>query len=264
MPTTDMKPPSMNMRQSVESGIFDHNRFFETIAEQRGSHFERRLRFQMQYLYGSLPLRGARVLDIGGGEGLHSFYAVSRGAESAVILEPQGDGGDQQMNAAFASLKAALECDVVHLYRTRLQDYPPSEEQYDLIFIQDAINHFDERACISLRSSQRSREIYQELFHAIARLLRPGGLLSMSDCSSRNLFPAIGLKNPFDRNIEWQKHQPPQEWIKLAICAGLEARSIRWSSPSILGEVGKSIIGNQVGSWFFTSHFNIVFEKQTN
>ena len=50
------------------------------------------LQFHLKTLFKSTALENRRVLDIGGGSGLHSFYAACMGAKEVVCLEP-GNGG---------------------------------------------------------------------------------------------------------------------------------------------------------------------------
>ncbi|MCB0074536.1 MAG: hypothetical protein KDE20_23890, partial [Caldilineaceae bacterium] len=125
----------------------------------------------------------------------------------------------------------------------------------------DAINHFAESACITLRRSEQSREVYAAIFAKIAEVLRPNGQLILSDCSSRNLFPLLGWRNPFDPAIEWEKHQPPSVWTELAAAKGLRRCNLRWSSPTRFGSLGQTLLGNAAASWFFTSHFVMLFQR---
>ncbi|MGP1274869.1 MAG: class I SAM-dependent methyltransferase [Caulobacterales bacterium] len=239
--------------------------YFKTMGEALGSRMERRLRQQMRFLYRDCDFTGKTVLDIGGGIGLHAFYAVMHGAKSAVVIEPEGDGGHNEMIATFNRLRDALGTDNAELIQTTFQHYQQADHVFDVILVQNAINHFDEPACITLRESAESRASYEAIFRDMASLLAPGGTLVMSDCSSTNFFPAIGLKtNPFDPNIEWHKHQPPSVWAAIAKEHGLEQHSLRWSTPAILGEPGQFLLGSSALTWFFTSHFVLTFRKQAS
>lgn len=235
---------------------------FLQVVERRFGHRRRvRVAHQMSFLYKQTQFRDGTVLDIGGGIGLHSFYAISKGASKVTIIEPEGDGGHDQMLATFRKIRADLGDPNVELVQNRFQDFAARGKAFDIVLIQDAINHFDEEACISLHKSQGSVEIYDSLFEQIAALVAPGGHLVLSDCSPRNLFPALGLKNPFDPNIEWHKHQPPSIWAYLAGKNGLIETGRRWSSPARFGLLGCKLLSNAPLSWFFTSHFVLTFQK---
>jgi 2-polyprenyl-3-methyl-5-hydroxy-6-metoxy-1,4-benzoquinol methylase len=235
--------------------------FFQLMRQDRGPHAEMRLRHQMGFLYRDVDFTNARVLDIGGGIGLHSFFAIAKGAAYATLIEPEGDGGHNTMIATFNRYRQSLATSRAELIQTTLQNFTPPGSGFDVVLIQDAINHFDEAACIMLRQSSESRAIYTAIFAKIASLIARGGHLILSDCSSRNLFPALGMRNPIDRAIEWHKHQPPSVWATLAREHGLERKSLRWSTPARLGSIGKVVFGNAPASWFFTSHFVLTMSK---
>lgn len=238
--------------------------YFSRLGTLRGARSERRLRHQMPFLYKSIDFRGKTVLDVGGGTGLHSLYASANGAAHATIIEPEGDGGHHEMIATFEKLCAALGVGNVDLIQTTIQEFCAPTAEFDIVLVQDAINHFNEPACVTLHNSQESWEVYDEIFRGIADLVKPGGYVQLSDCSSKNLFPLFGLLNPFDPQIEWHKHQPPSMWTKLAKLHGLELVDLRWSSPALFGPVGQVLFGNAFASWFFTSHFVATFMKQAS
>jgi hypothetical protein len=236
-------------------------KYFETLGKIRGKNAERRLRFQMWHLYKTLDFKGKVVLDIGGGDGLHSFYALSQGARSAVVLEPEGDGGDTEMNATLLSLQRHLGESNIVLMKETFQKFEAKIGSVDLVIIHDAINHLDEQACITLRRSVESREKYDMIFRKLSTIIVEGGFLVIADCSPNNIFPAIGLRNPFDPNIQWEKHQAPDLWFKLASKFGFTKTRLDWSTPSILGKYLGPILNNEQFAWFYTSHFQLILQK---
>ncbi len=237
------------------------DQYLSLLTKADGERACRQLRHLMEFIYEGIDFKGKRVLDIGGGTGRHSFYALAQGAASATIIEPEGDGGEATMIATFKGWKEALGNPNVTLIQTTFQEYSPPEEGFDIVLSQDSVNHFDEPACITLRTSAQSRETYDNIFRKIASVTSPGGLLVLTDCSSSNLFPCLGFRNPFDPAIEWNKHQPPSVWSALAREHGFTQTSLRWSSPSRLGSVGLTLLSSAVAAWFFTSHFVMTFRK---
>jgi SAM-dependent methyltransferase len=233
--------------------------YFSTIEKLSGERELKRLRHQMEYLYNTVDFKGKTVLDIGGGTGYHALYASKCGAKSCIIIEPESDGGHDAMIKKFEIMRKEMGVSNVELLQTTIQDYQIPERGFDIVLIHNAINHFDEAACITLRTSDKSKAIYREVFKSIAKLVNSGGLLLVSDCSSNNLYPKLGLKNPIDPSIEWHKHQPPAEWAKLAAQEGLMLQTVRWTSPTRFGKWGQMLFGNAVGAWFFTSHFLATF-----
>ena len=176
-----------------------------------------------------------------------------------MIIEPESDGSHTAMIKKFEIMRGEMGLDNVELLQTTIQDYQIPSRGFDIVLIHNAINHFDETACITLRNSEGSKAIYRDVFKSIARLVDAGGLLHISDCSSNNLYPKLGLKNPIDPSIERHKHQPPAEWAKLAAEERLNLQTVRWTSPTRFGKWGQVLFGNPVGAWFFTSHFLATF-----
>ncbi len=56
----------------------------------------------LDWLFKGTSLDNALVYDIGGGNGLISFYAAERGAKAAICVEPLGDGSRNDMLSDFA------------------------------------------------------------------------------------------------------------------------------------------------------------------
>jgi len=68
--------------------------------------------------------------------------------------------------------------------------------------------------------------------------MRKGGKLIILDVSNRNIFPTLGLNNPFEKNIEWFKHRSPEYWAELLSQCGFGAPKISWPSGRLLRYFG--------------------------
>ena len=73
------------------------------------------LRFYLDYIFDGVPLAGRRVLDIGAGDGVYSFYAAATGAARVVALEPEAEGSSPGVTAKFSHLSEVLRLDSVEL-----------------------------------------------------------------------------------------------------------------------------------------------------
>lgn len=237
--------------------------YFRLARSALGVRGESRLRHQMSFLYDQIDFQDKRVLDIGGGAGRHTFYAAASGAAEVVTIEPEADGGHDHMHTDFYNWRDALGAVNTQLVDATLQSYVGDGRRFDLVLIQDAINHFDEAACIDLHRLEQARSAYADIFRRISDLTEVNGRMIISDCSPHNLFPQIGIRNPFDPAIEWHKHQTPEIWTDIAKRCGLECCRTRWSTPARLGAVGAALLGNRLGSYLFTSHFVSDFVKVT-
>lgn len=235
------------------------DRYFE-VAERgtaRGNH-----RFYVNYLFEGVDFRGKTMLDVGGGDGMLSFYAACAGAAEVVCLEPEIAGSATGMNAAFQRTSSFLGHANVQLLPDRLHDYKCSDSSFDIILLHASINHLDEDACIRLRRDRDAQSSYERLFGKLASLARPGAVLLVVDCAQRNLFGDLHIANPFAPMIEWRKHQSPKLWARLLAHAGFVNPAIRWSSFNTLRTAGRLLLGNPVAAYCLTSVFCLRMERR--
>jgi 2-polyprenyl-3-methyl-5-hydroxy-6-metoxy-1,4-benzoquinol methylase len=216
-----------------------------------------RLRTYGEYLYRDIPLKGASLLDIGGGSGVFSLYAAASGASRVVCLEPEAAGSLKGKREKFLEVAHACGITGVEMRPDTLQDFDAGGERFDVVLLHASINHLDEDACIRIRRDPAAREVYRRLFEMIAGLIVPGGHLLMTDCTPNNLWPALHLKNPMAPWIEWHKHQPPEVWRDLGQEVGLRPYSLRWTAPSMLGGFGRVLMGNRLGAYITIGAFRL-------
>jgi len=219
------------------------------------------LRFHLENLFGGIDFKNKAILDIGGGSGLYSFYAACMGAKEVVCLEPEGEGSSSRVTEKFQQLSSQLKNDNVTLEPTTLQAYESDGKTFDIILLYNSINHLDEPACINLLHDDSSKAVYRKIFSKISSLSNNGARLIICDCSRRNFFSALGIRNPIAPTIEWHKHQAPELWADLLSDVGFINPKIRWSSFNGLRSCGKVLLGNRLMTYFLTSHFCLAMDK---
>ena len=220
------------------------------------------LRFYLKnYLFKGMDFRNKRILDIGGGDGVNSFFAVISGAR-AVVLEPGDDGSTLGVQAKFLEMRNYLNLtkDEIELFSTRLQDYE-SSEKFDIVLLHNSINHIDEEACVDLLERQEARDVYSSIFRKIASLVNVGGVIIVTDCARANFWPSVGLVNPVARSIEWHKHHAPETWSGLLTRAGFVETSISWTSFNTLRWLGRYLLGNKYLNYFLLGHFRLEMRR---
>jgi SAM-dependent methyltransferase len=213
------------------------------------------LRFYLDYLFEGVPLAGRRLLDVGAGDGVYSFYAAAAGAERVVALEPEADGSTVGVTGKFTRLGEVLGLDSVELRPETFQDFDPGDERFDVLFLHAAINHLDESATMAIGHDEAARQTYRSLFSKLASMGAPGAKLVASDASRHNLFARLPIRNPLAPTIEWEKHQTPETWARLLADAGFGDARVRWNSLNALRRPGRVLLGNRVAAWLLDSTF---------
>lgn len=210
----------------------------------------------------SISFKGKTVLDIGGGQGLLSFYAASAGARKVICLEPEHDGSTKGMIEKFNETCFSLNLNDIELHAKTFQDYDPGQEKFDIIISHNSINYLNEDACVKLLYDNSSMQVYEDLSRKIYDISNDDAVLIICDCSRYNFFSMLKIKNPIVPTIEWRKHQSPETWAKIFRKAGFGTKKIKWSSFNSLGVLGRLILGNKIISFFMMSHFKLIMVKK--
>lgn len=235
--------------------------YFRTVIQSAGFTPEGG-RFYLERLFRGIDLTGKRVLDIGGGRGVFSYYAACMGAAQVVCLEPQGAGGKSDMHAIFAETGRQLPgLDNIRLEVDTIQNYDPGDDDFDVILMHASINHIDEDACIRLHTDEAAREVYRGIFRKIAGMCAPGGHLIAADVSRLNFFGHLGVKNPLAPYIEWHKHQPPSLWARLLADAGFVNPRVSWQNRKRGHRLIRALLDNPVAAYFETSYFCLTMDR---
>jgi SAM-dependent methyltransferase len=230
--------------------------YFRVVSAEWPQARQGNLDFYLSYLFEGVPLEGARVLDIGAGDGIYSLYAVAAGARELVALEPEAAGSGSGVRDRFERAAARLGGEV-DLRAERLEDYDPGGEGFDVVLSHSSINHLDEPACIALHRSEAARGAYRRLLARIASMTEPGGTLLVFDAQRSNMFSRLPVRHPIARSIEWEKHQPPEVWADLLREVGFERERVTWHSFNTLRTPGRRLLGNRLASWFLGTGFRL-------
>lgn len=236
--------------------------FYKAVVESGFYSNATRLEFRLNSIFKGVDFTGKTVLDIGGGIGLLSFFALYKGANSVVILEPEGTGSNSKLYDKFLELKKKLnfqDKDVSFVPQT-FQEYS-TMQNYDIIVMHDSINHLDEEACMTLNTSIDSERKYDHILKKVSNISNAGTQVIICDCARSNFFSCLKIKNPFAPTIEWNKHQNPGLWIRLFEKQNFKLQGVTWRSLNRLGKLGNVLFSNKFSSFFFDSHFCVVMIK---
>ena len=220
----------------------------------------RKLGFYLQRLFEGVRFEGARVLDIGAGNGVFSFWMAANGARSVTSIEPELEGSAGGMWGTFDHIKRQMGLDNVTLERTTLQNFEGGGRSFDVILMHNSINHLDEGACLRLPDADAA-ETYRSLFRKCLRLTDRQGTVVIADCSRHNLFGTIGIRNPLAPSIDWRVHQTPRVWRELLEQSGFSVQRLSWTTLSALRYPGVWLLDNPLAAYFLFSHFSMVLRR---
>jgi 2-polyprenyl-3-methyl-5-hydroxy-6-metoxy-1,4-benzoquinol methylase len=247
---------TIQMKIAEDNEVFLNAMIKEKLYSNKGN-----LQFHLDTLFAGIDFKNKKFLDIGGGSGLHSFYAACRGAKEVIYLEPGAQGSSLMEIVKFKKLSNRIKYDAVTPEPTTLQAFVSHSKMFDIILLHNSINHLDEEACINLLKDDSAKTIYRDMFRKIHSLSNKGAKLIICDCSRYNFFAFLGVRNPIYPTIEWHKHQAPEVWVGLLGDVGFENPKIRWSSFDRLRQWGKVFIGNKLMAYFLSSHFCLTMDK---
>ena len=236
--------------------------YYSTVVSKGLYTNRRNLKGFVQTVFQGYDVSHKAVLEVGGGNGLLSFFAASMGAHEVVCLEPEADGSRSGINKGFEQVKNALSLSNVFLKQTTFQAYEPKGKRFDLILLYNSVNHLDEEACIRLQEDPRAKTLYLGLFRRLNEMLNPSGSVIICDANRHNFFDRLGFKSPIVPTIDWRKHQAPEIWSDLLKIEGFSEPRISWTTFNCLGSLGRILLGNRVCSYFLTSHFRLGMTKR--
>ncbi len=236
------------------------SRFEELHQTLNLSHhpFKRSLLY-LEWAFKNIDFKGKRVLDVGGGNGIYSYFAKFKGADYCLNLEPFGAGsGNFNIldDKAFSDLSIDIE-------PITIQDYQ-GDRPFDVMILHDSVNHLNEDLYERIHKDGEAYNLYSKLIAKLRSLVVTEGHVIVSDCSRKNLFDAIGVRNPFAPTIDWNLHQHPSLLIKLFEENGFELLRLRWSPFKRFDRFGHFI--SKLGfpaAYFLQSHFNLVFRAKS-
>ncbi len=230
---------------------------FKQLHCERGlsHHPYRRSKLYLKWAFKNINFKGKRVLDIGGGNGIFSYYAKYSGADYCLNLEPFASGSGN-INILGKTSSADLKIDTQNL---TLQAYN-TDSKFDIVILHDSINHLNEEVFSTIHESWSAYQTYSSLVSKIRSFTTINGQVLVADCSRLNFFAVLGLKNPIAPSIEWHIHQHPDILIRLFEENDFKIEQLRWSPFKRFDKFGHILckFGFPL-SYFMQSHFNMLF-----
>jgi SAM-dependent methyltransferase len=192
-----------------------------------------RLEFRVRDTFRNISWQGKEVCEIGCGRGDYGIYMALNGARHVVALEPSAEGSTDAKTVHLRNRVEKLAMSNYTLLETKVEDCELEPESFDLIFGIQVIEHIHE-TFEDLAFDPAARKSYEKAFARFYRLLRPGGVLLLTDYSRRNVWTLLQkvfgpkFRGPLTRVIDWQMHQHPRTWKIRAEETGFSRTDLWW------------------------------------
>ena len=224
------------------------------IANARGYQY-----YFARYIFNGINLKNRKLLDVGGGNGIASFFAcASEPSCSAKIVDPIDDGSNIRMRNQYNTLKQNFIADNVSYFEGYAHELN-EDEYFDIILLHNSINHIGEDLVESILDDPNSRNEYKSRLNKILDHAKSDCVIIISDCANRNLCGDLNIWNPVAPSIEWHLHQQPETWQSLLGEVGLEHVKTTWTSRKEFGSIGGFLFSNKLCAYLLNSHFCSIY-----
>jgi len=228
---------------------------FDSILASAGIERSKGYDFYFKnYIFNNIELNNKSILDVGGGNGIASFFAVHNNPTcKSLVVDPLEDGSNLKMQKQYSNLlkKYPNRVNFFNGYTDELSN----NEKYDIILMHNSINHIGEDLLEKMDTNKIAKTEYALRLKAILKKSKPGAILIVSDCANRNFWGDLNLKNIFSPTIEWHLHKQPHEWQSLLESIGCKHINTNWTARREFGYFGKYCLSTKLVSYFFHSHF---------
>ena len=220
-----------------------------------GYHF-----YFKNYIFDKINLKNKKLLDLGGGNGLASFFAYNEEKTcKCTIVDPFADGSHKQMSLQFEKLSNFFD-NAVALHNDYI-DTLPENIKFDLILMHNSINHIGEDIISDMDTNKKSQDEYSRRLSQILERANSNAIIIVADCSSDNFWNDLRIKNFFAPTIDWNLHKPPYVWQNLIENFGFKHISTKWTARRELLSFGKILLSNFYASYMINSSFVSVYKK---
>lgn len=225
-------------------------------AARSGYRSKKRYSARCEFLFQNINLHGKRVLDVGCGRGTFALWAGMQGASYVLGIEPESSGSTEGTFVRFRETIGQLQLEnVIEARSSFLSDIKVSDGRFDVAVLYNVINHLNEVAVVNLHRDESAALEYLDVLRHLRKILADGAFVIVSDCSRRNFWNDVGIRNPLAPTIEWNKHQSPPVWISIFRRAGFQLHDLRWSQLYPAG----GLSSNWPVQYFSVSHFTLRF-----
>ena len=212
------------------------------------------------YIFEGIDIKNKSLMDFGGGNGIASFFAVhSDRSCNCTIVDPFSEGSNAQMINQYRQL-SKIYGNIVKLHNDYV-DTLPVDDKFDLILMHNSINHVGEDIIELVESNKEHWDQYLTRLEPVILRAKKGAHIVIADCSNKNFWNDLGIRNPLAPNIDWNLHHRPQVWRRMLKELGCSHSETRWTARREFLAPGKFMLANRFFNYFLGSHFVSVYKK---
>ena len=236
--------------------------YFDSVLKNAGISRARGYEFYFsEYIFKNVDLKGKTIADIGGGNGVASFYALTADTQCECwIVDPIIEGSNETMLAQYDSMAKTIGMSRIHFHKDLIETLE-APLKFDIILMHNSINHIGEDIIEEAKIDERRYAEFVDRLKPIIDRLDPGGTIIVSDCGTKNFWDRVGLKSPLAPTIEWSLHGEPEFWQKMLESLDCIHVKTNWTTRREFGKLGKLFLANRFMSYFTTRHFVSFYKK---
>src|SRR5207248_2669337 len=140
------------------------------------------LAWRCQNTFRNVFWQGKDICEIGCGRGDMAIYLALHGARRVVALEPIADGSNPAYCTVLKDRLNKLQPHNVTFLPIKVEEYEFEPESFDVVYGLALIEHIHETRR-ALSKDPEAWAAYKEAFGRFHRMLRPGGMLLLTNCS---------------------------------------------------------------------------------
>lgn len=209
------------------------------LVKKHGFRSPERCQRYFQRILGDVRLYDRDVLEITAGPGWVSLFAASQGAN--LVFTVAATERDQVRLGSLAAEAELLGLDQVEVATRPFSTQDIGTLAFDVVVLRASVTWLDPESSWTLENDSSSRTRYEEIWQRIWEATRPGAQVVIFDVSRRNLWPSLGLRNPFARDTDWERHPPPSVWTELLQDTGFEQPEVEWMVPAPLETMSRAL-----------------------
>lgn len=236
------------------NNLFDKNVKLAGLKRSFGYDF-----YFKKYIFEGFDLSHKKVLDLGGGNGIASFFLSHYSKTCEIFLvDPYKSGSNKLMKNQFLNFSSIYKKSNITHYNS-LEELP-KYIKFDLILLHNSINHIGEDLILNLDNKDKLNEYMDRLYLVLDKAKVESNII-ISDCSNKNFWNDIGVHNFFAPTIQWHLHKEPSFWQNIFYQLGCSHIRTKWTSRREFLSLGKYVFANKFLSYFINSHFVSIYQK---